>query len=188
MEIGKGSSYGAELFVNKKRGRLTGWMSYTWARTTRQFESLNNGLSFPDGFDRRHDISVVLQYQLSGRTHLSAVWAYGSGYPVWVPSGRYVSSGEFPLLDYSYLPDLLDFGPVNSARAPSSHRLDIGVHFKKEKSWGERTISLGLYNAYNRKNPTFVYPKSDEATGAPLSFRQVSVLQLIPAVSWEWKF
>ena len=188
VEIGKGSSYGAELFVNKKRGRLTGWMSYTWARTTRQFESLNNGRSFPDGFDRRHDISVVLQYQLSGRTHLSAVWAYGSGYPVWVPSGRYVSSGEFPLLDYSYLPDLLDFGPVNSARAPSSHRLDIGVHFKKEKSWGERTISLGLYNAYNRKNPTFVYPKSDEATGAPLSFRQVSVLQLIPAVSWEWKF
>lgn len=188
VEIGKGSSYGAEFFVNKKQGRLTGWIGYTWARTTRQFESLNDGLSFPDGFDRRHDISVVLQYKLSGNKHLSAVWAYGSGYPVWVASGRYVSSGEFPSLEYYFLPDLLDFGPVNSARAPSSHRLDIGMHFRKEKSWGERTISVGLYNAYNNKNPMFVYPKSDSVTRSPLSYRQISLLQLLPSVSWEWKF
>ena len=189
VEIGKGSSYGAEFFVNKKRGRLTGWMSYTWARTTRQFESLNNGLSFPDGFDRRHDISVVLQYELSNSRHLSAVWAYGSGYPVWVPTGSYIRSAKFgPWLDYFYPHELLDFGPVNTARAPASHRLDVGMHFQKKRSWGERTISIGLYNAYNRQNPMFVYPKSDESGKYPITFRQLSLLQLMPSLSWQWKF
>lgn len=178
LEIGKGTSRGVEIFLQKKRGYLTGWAGYTWARTTRQFESLNEGLPFPDGYDRRHDISVVMQYQLSNTRQISCVWVYGSGYPVWVPVGRYISGFH----------NLLDTGPVNSARAPAYHRLDISVNFKKPKSWGERTFSVGLYNAYNRKNPMFVYPEEDPAGEYLISYRQLSFLQLIPAISWQWRF
>ncbi|MCY4675101.1 MAG: TonB-dependent receptor [Bacteroidetes bacterium] len=187
VEIGTGTSHGAEIFIQKKRGRLTGWAGYTWARTTRRFESLNGGNPFPDGYDRRHDVSVVMRYQLSNTKQLSAVWVYGSGYPVWVPVGQYYSDSNHQLLDFSISNHLLDVGPVNSARAPAYHRLDISVNFKKQRSWGERTFSVGLYNAYNRKNPMFIYPEND-ASCESICFQQVSMLQLIPAISWQWRF
>lgn len=191
IEVGRGTSYGAEFFLKKNSGALTGWAGYTWARTTRQFEFLNDGQSFSDGYDRRHDISAVLQYYLSGTKQISAVWVYGSGYPIWVPVGRYVSSGGFGTeSDYYYPLDLLETGPVNTARAPSYHRLDLSMHFYKKKSWGERTISIGLYNVYNRKNPMFVYLKGEAGgTGdSIISFHQLSLLQLIPAISWQYRF
>ncbi len=179
---GTGNSRGAEIFVQKKRGSLTGWVSYTLARTTRHFELLNQGKPFPDGYDRRHDISVVAQYQLTNSTQLSAVWVYGSGYPFWIPTGRYVARSDINV-------NVLDTGPVNAVRAPSYHRLDISVNFKKQRSIGQRTISLGLYNAYNQKNPMFIYPKSDfYCKESVICFAQLSILQLIPSFSWQWRF
>ena len=189
IEIGTGASHGAELFIEKRRGDLTGWVGYTWAKTTRQFESLNAGLSFPDGFDRRHDVSVVMQYELSGTKKISAVWVYGSGYPVSAPAGRYVSPGRFRAsTDWLFPLHLVDTGPVNTARAPDYHRLDISMHFQKNRNWGKRTFSIGVYNAYNRKNPMFVYPKKYETGDSVISFRQLSLLQLIPAISWQVSF
>ncbi len=178
VEIGTGTSRGAEIFIQRKRGRLTGWMGYTWARTTRRFASLNGGDPFPDGYDRRHDVSIVMQYQLSNTKQVSAVWVYGSGYPVWVPVGRYFSGFNH----------LLDLGPVNSARAPAYHRLDVNITFKKQRSWGDRTISIGLYNAYNHKNPMFIYPQNNTSCESLICFQQMSMLQLIPSISWQWKF
>jgi len=178
IEIGKGTSRGAEVFIQKKNGYFTGWIGYTLSRSVVQFESLNGGLSYPDGYDRRHDISVALQYEFSDDRQLSAVWVYGSGYPVWVPTGRYVSGVE----------NLLDTGPVNSARAPDYHRLDISINFKREISWGERTLTVGIYNVYNRKNPMFIYPSEDPSETFPVAYKQISFLQLIPAISWQVRF
>lgn len=181
IEQGSGSAYGAELLIEKKTGALTGWLSYTLSRSTRRFEFLNLGESYPDGFDRLHDISVVAQYKLSEKTELSAVWVYGSGYPVWVPTGRYFST--------FYI--IFDAGPVNAVRAPDYHRLDLSVSFKKNNTWGERIFQLGIYNAYNRRNPMFIYPHTNRITCAPESapcFAQLSLLQLIPAISWRWIF
>ncbi len=178
IEIGKGASHGAEIFIQKKTGYLTGWIGYTLSRSDRQFESLNQGHSYPDGYDRRHDISAAMQYQLSDSRQLSAVWVYGSGYPVWVPIGRYISGFQ----------NLLDTGPINSARAPDYHRLDLSIHFKRDISWGKRTLSVGVYNAYNRKNPMFIYPTEDPSAKFLISYRQLSFLQLIPAISWQLKF
>lgn len=189
VTIGTGKSHGAELFIQKRKGQLTGWIGYTWAQTTRRFASLNQGQSFPDGYDRRHDISVVMQYRFSRTRILSVVWIYGSGYPVWVPAGRYVGSGGFGLNpEYTYPNHLVEPGPVNTARAPNYHRADISMQFRKERYWGGRTISVGLYNVYNRKNPMFVYPKREATGQSIISFRQLSLLQLIPAISWEWHF
>ena len=184
LDTGRGTAYGLEFFARKRRGRLTGWLGYTWAQATRQFETLNRGHPFPDKYDRRHDISLVLQFRISAATHVSATWVYGSGYPIWAPAGHYRMRTGF-LLDLD--PYLVDFGPVNSARAPAYHRLDLNVQLRKKKSWGERTISMGIYNAYNRKNPLHVYPSYD-ASRRTFSFRQISVLQLVPALSCQWRF
>ncbi len=180
---GSGRSYGAEFFAERRRRRLSGWLSYTWARTRRTFAGLNEGDPFPDGYDRRHDVSVVLQYRLTDHTSLSGSWVYGSGYPVWSGTGMYRLSSS---LDGRYYDSFLDYGPVNASRAPAHHRLDVSAHFTKQVRWGERTFSLGLYNAYNRKNPMLVYADSDFE--GRIRWKKVSVLQLIPAISYQLRF
>ena len=190
IESGSGISQGLEIFFRKTTGLLTGWAGYTWSSSTRQFDLLNDGRSFPDGFDRRHDISIVMQYQFSDAIHFSAVWVYGSGYPVWVHQGRYIVQPR-PEAGFGYSYSALEPGPVNSARAPIYHRLDLSVHFNKQKSWAERTITIGIYNAYNRQNPMFVYPEYNflsSVQNSTIQYEQLSLLQLIPAISWQYRF
>lgn len=180
LQIGQGTAYGLEFFVQKKQGWLTGWVGYTLARATAQFEDRNRGKPFPDNYDRRHDVSVVVQAQLSESIHASTAWIYGSGYPIWAPVGRYRTRDGHPT-------DLVDFGPVNSARAPAYHRLDLNMQIRSKRPWGARTITVGVYNAYNRKNPFFIYPRHD-GWRSGFSFRKISLLHLIPALSWKWQF
>ena len=187
LEFGEGTSYGLEVLVQRQRQRLSGWVSYTLAKSSRKFPNLNGGKSFPDTYDRRHDISVVLNYQVSPRISLGASWVYGSGYPVWAPAGRYYSrfrgdSGEFEFLSH------LDYGAINSSRAPSVHRLDVSIQLKKQRTWGKRTLVLGIYNIYNRQNPTIIYPEIKIARSKKIQWKQRSLLQLIPALSYQIEF
>ena len=116
-ETGTSTSRGMEVFAQKKTGRLTGWAAYTWARSTVQFTELNNGIAFPDNYDRRHDISVALQYARSERRKLAAAWIYGSGYPVWLPTRYYIGSN----FNSGWQAGLFSFGPRNNTRGPASH-------------------------------------------------------------------
>lgn len=186
LEFGEGASYGLEILVERRQQRLNGWISYTLAKASRRFSNLNGGLSFPDNYDRRNDISIVLNYQASSRISLGASWVYGSGYPVWAPDGRYY---DRVYISYDY-GDLLEYGSVNSARAPSVHRLDVSVQFKKQLSWGKRTFVLGVYNVYNRQNPTIVYPDISRTAirRTTIQWKQVSLFQLIPALSYQIEF
>ncbi len=77
--FGKGWSYGAEFFINKTRGRLTGWIGYTLSWTWRKFPDLNFGEKYPAKYDRRNDMSIVAMYQLNKRWKLSGTFVYGSG-------------------------------------------------------------------------------------------------------------
>jgi hypothetical protein len=62
---GEGKAYGLEFFLQKKTGKLSGWIGYTLAWNNRQFSDLNQGKAFPYRYDRRHDISIVAIYELS---------------------------------------------------------------------------------------------------------------------------
>ncbi|MDE3252730.1 MAG: TonB-dependent receptor, partial [Bacteroidota bacterium] len=77
--FGKGWSYGTEWFINKVKGRFTGWIGYTLSWTWRKFPDLNGGEKYPSRYDRRHDLSVVGTYQLSDKWKLSSIFVYGTG-------------------------------------------------------------------------------------------------------------
>ena len=180
LEFGEGTSYGLELLAERRQQRLSGWVSYTLAKASKTFSNLNGGVSFPDDYDRRHDISIVLNYQASSRMSFGVSWIYGSGYPVWVPAGRY-----YARIHFSEVPHFLEYEHVNSARAPSVHRLDVSMQFKKQIRWGKRTFVVGMYNAYNRKNPLIVYPEIYQGT---IQWSQLSLFQMIPALSYQIEF
>lgn len=179
---GSGESYGAELFVQKKIGRLSGWIGYTLSWTNRQFEDLNFGRKFPYKYDRRHDISLVGVYELSDGIQLSGNWVYGTGNSLSLPHRVYMGYDDFSRYFYAIINH---YEERNSFRMRAYHRLDINVDFTKEKKWGERTWSLGFYNLYNRQNPFYV--DIEEREGKK-HFIQYSLFPIIPTISYSFKF
>jgi hypothetical protein len=107
--VGKGRAYGAEFFLKKARGtRLTGWVSYTYARSFRLIEANENqmaanfGKEFPANFDMPHNFKFVLNNRLTKRISFNANFTYTSGRPITYPNARYKIYAFNELYDYGY--------------------------------------------------------------------------------------
>lgn len=202
---GKGRSYGAEILLQRKVGKLTGWIGYTLSWTKHQFDELNFGKEFWAKNDRRHDLSVVGIYHLSPRTTLSGTWVYGTGNALTVPVAAYTANVHNPgispfgipgntSISYNYFREYPDYGERNNFRAEAYHRLDIGVQFHKIMKKGhERVWEFSIYNLYNRKNPyfySFTNTSGLDASGSTTtrSLTRYSLLGIIPSLSYSFKF
>jgi len=190
---GKGISYGAELLIQKKIGKFSGWVGYTISWTKHQFDSLNFGKEFYPRFDRRHDISIVGIYKISPRVTLSGSWVYGTGNSITLPVSQY-SGNKHQITNnttYEYNGNGLinEYGEKNSFRMRAFHRFDLGIQFHKKKSWGERIWEISVYNAYNRKNPYFYYIQEVSENGVnQRKLTQFSLFPIIPSISYSFKF
>ncbi len=213
--FGRGTAYGLELFARKEMGKLTGWISYTLARSYRIFDdtlngnaTLNNGEKFAYTYDRRHSASVVVTYdmdkiEIGGKmiyknpVTLSGVFVYSTGNAINLIDSRAIllfsggtsdpSAGFFN----TYL-------PRNSFRMPAYNRADISMTLhgaKLNKAGKPKRIQsdwiISVYNVYNRLNPYFVY-FSSEGNAVSSSFTtkayKVSVFPIIPSVTWDFSF
>lgn len=190
---GDGTSYGVELFLQKKTGRFTGWVGYTWSKSLRQFEELNGGREFPFRFDRRHDISVVGQYTLTDRISFSGAWVYGTGNAVTLGSSTYSTFYQEKV--FAGVQEVQDYTDKNNFRMGDYHRLDIGVTFSKQKRKHKRSWSFGAYNTYNRKNPFYIEIDTDRefdnTTGQSRltkKLKQQSLFPIIPYFNYSFTF
>lgn len=189
---GEGKSYGLEFLVRKDVGKLRGWVGYTLSRAEVQFETLNNGNPYPYTYDRLHDLSVVLMYRISERTDISATWVYGTGKARTLAVSRYASDNynfnneHSPYSYYGYYSEIEYFKGKNAYREPAYHRLDFGINRHKEKKWGTQTWSFGVYNAYNRQNPFYLFFGYDNFGNRAL--KQMSIFMLIPSISYSFEF
>ncbi|MEZ4927456.1 MAG: carboxypeptidase-like regulatory domain-containing protein [Saprospiraceae bacterium] len=187
LTFGSGNSYGVELFVRKNTGRLTGWIAYTWSKTTQTFPDLNFGQPFPFTYDRRHNLSIVGIYELNKKWSFSADFVFNTGSAYTLPTGRVPVFNDGTLYDGIYY----DFTSRNNYRLGNYHRLDVNATYHKTKNWWHHKVEtewvFGAYNLYSRLNPYFVYLTTDPATRQPLA-KQVSLLPIIPSVSWNFKF
>ncbi len=182
--FGKGWSYGTELFVNKVRGRLTGWIGYTLSWTWRKFPELNSGEKYFAKYDRRHDLSVVGTYDLNERWKLGAVFVYATGNATSLPERFYIINGVLTQ----------EYSRINQYRLDPYHRLDLSAVYTKKQKPGKRLQSswaFSIYNVYSRLNPYFIY---FDQSGSPyngtlkIETKQVSLFPIIPAVTWNFKF
>jgi hypothetical protein len=181
VELGKGKNYGMEFFLEKKKGLTRGMISYTLAFNNRQFDKLNDGKVFPFKYDRRHDFKIAVVHTVDKKLELSADWVFNTGQALSLP---------VEVIQNQNGGDVEIYKQRNQFRMPNTHRLNVSVKFIKQRTRYERAWVLGVYNAYNRKNPFYIYRNFSLTDNGikTYQFKQVSVLLLMPSVSYQIKF
>ena len=203
---GEAWAYGVELLIQRKHGRLSGWLGYTLSWIQHRFDELNFGEKFYARYDRRHDISLVMIYQVSPSTTLSGTWVYATGNTYDLDTGRFplvlheVDHPGQPI--YYQTPAWWNTASVydkkNSFRAASYQRLDVGMQFHKDVTrFGHpvrRTIELSAYNAHSRSNPFFYFWEERGGYDSTMPgygerrLMQFSLFPIVPSISFNYKF
>lgn len=152
---GSGYARGVELFLHRRRGRLSGWVGYAFSKTSNSFADINDGEPFPSDHDRLHSVQLFSMFKVNEMVDVSLNWSYGSGSPLTLPSQRY------------YVPGFEEAFSVpaqrNAIRMPASHQLSVGANFRFGGEREGSVLSFGVYNLYGMRNPMFVYWKASDA-------------------------
>lgn len=178
---GEGEAYGLELFWQKRKGNLTGWIGYTLSWTKRKFNEFNNGKVFYPKYDRRHDLSLVVSYNISDDFSISGTFTYATGLRYTLPPGQFIFNpigipGDDDLL--------LNSNAFNESKFPDYHKLDLNANYKIVLPDFTLNVFLTLYNVYDRKNAYAQYVIFDEdETGQERSYlKRISLFPFIPSL------
>lgn len=190
VAAGTGESYGLEVLLQKKTGRLTGWLGYTLAKTDRHIPEVNYGRPFPYKYDRRHDIHIVSIYKLRRNIELSGSWTYQSAAPFTIPVLRYEGTrGPEDENVVPYPPGVDYIAGRNNVRIAAYHRLDLGISFIRQKKNGNiRTWNISILNAYNKLNPFFYYVNRYPEHTTQTGLTGTAILPFLPGFSYSLKF
>ena len=182
---GKGRAFGLELMMEKKLGKLTGWLAYTYARTEsliKGFDAeepgINNGDWYPNPQDKTHDISIVAFYKHSNKWSFSSNFVFATGIPTNYPVAKYQFEGIL-IPNYD--------GSRNQDRLDDYHRLDFAATYKPRGN-DSREWVFSIYNAYNRKNVSSLYFRENSDNPNQTEAVQLSIFPIIPSVSYNFKF
>jgi hypothetical protein len=180
LRFGKSWAYGIEVMLAVPEGRLNGWVSYTYSRTWRKFGDINSGKFYPAPYDSPHDVSIVLNYDISKRVSLSANWLYSTGKPVTFPTGRAVIDGAIVPI----------YSDRNEYRMRDYHRLDLSATLfqkpnDKRFNWN---LVFSVYNAYNRHNTWAINFVQDAGNPYNTYAEHTYLFGIIPAVTFNFNF
>ncbi|HEY9559635.1 MAG TPA: TonB-dependent receptor [Anseongella sp.] len=178
----RGKAYGAEFYLAKNQGKLTGWLSYTLSRSLRRVEGINNGDWFFNRYDRTHVLNLVANLQLGKRWSLSGTWVYYSGTPATFPTSRLEIQGW--KIPYNTT------GRRNNYRIAPYHRFDLSATLKgrEGKKWRGSWV-FSFYNIYHRRNPYSVFFRQNPDNPVQTQAIRLSIVgTIIPAVTYNFSF
>lgn len=182
---GKGRAYGLEFMLEKKTGRVTGWVSYTLSRSERKVDGptretqINEGNWYKANFDKPHDVSVVINTKVTNNWDIGLSFAYQTGRPITYPDGIANYEGIlYPI-----------YNNRNGQRVPDYHRLDISATYlmKKTKHW-EQSLTFGIYNVYGRHNPYSIFFQQNADSGLPEATQLSIFAAPIPFITYNFNF
>ncbi|MBK3516570.1 TonB-dependent receptor [Carboxylicivirga marina] len=182
---GKGKAYGVELMVQKKRGKLTGWVNYTYSRILHKIDSefdeeqINNGDYFPANYDKPHDFKFVANYKFSRRMNISSNFFYSTGRPFTAPVAYYNFGGT----------DKVYYSERNSMRMPDYIRLDVATTINGNlvaKKLNHSSWTFAVYNVLGRQNAYNIFFRTE---GEKVQGYKMSIFgQPIFTVTYNFKF
>jgi hypothetical protein len=183
---GKGYAYGVELLVKRNKGIVSGSASYTFSRSMRKIDQVNDGKWYPAPYDRPHAVNIMLDINPHPRHGIVLNWVFYSGLPTTYPGGKALLIDDYVIPVYS---------DRNSQRMPAYHRLDVAYTLysnpksKKRFKWD---LSIGVYNAYARKNPWTIQFNTEEASadGKPAQSyaEMIYLFSAVPSITFNFKW
>lgn len=196
INTGKGEAYGMEFFFAKTKGQFTAWCKYNLSWSTRQFPELNQGKPFFYKYDRRHDISIVLQYKMKKHFDFSVAWTYGTGWRMTTPTASYASDYTIYTYDQANEPLLgtqnmiTDWNEKNNYVLPAYHHLDIGMNYTKQAKRVQHQLNVSVYNVYNNFNIFTVYQdgSTDMNGNKYQKYTKLSLFPVMPSIGYTVKF
>jgi hypothetical protein len=181
LRFGEARAYGLEFLVRYNFEKFSGWIGYTLSRAERKIEGINNGQLYPAGYDKPHDISIVLNYDPSQRVSIGANWVYSTGSAVTFPTGKFEYGGVYTPI----------FSSRNGYRMPDYHRLDLSVTLRSKEKPNRRFYhewNLSVYNAYARKNPWVINFVQDDNNPNETYAEMTYLFSIIPALTFNFNF
>ena len=179
--IGNGESYGAEFFLQKKFGKLTGWIGYGLGWVFATFDSVNLGNTFRPKYDRRHDFKVNALYRLDEHWEFGASFMFQSGQSY--TGATSTLGGRMP--DWEGGIVMVQPSQRWGLRLPASHQLNLNINYNTNIWDLPFRIFLDIYNVYNRRDIWFRFLDTD--AGIP-EITEVRLLPIIPTLSVELRF
>lgn len=179
---GTGYSYGLEMLVKKQQGDFTGWVAYTWAKTMREIPGINEGKAYPSSYDRTHDVSLILSYEINKYWNVSANWLFSTGNATSYPVSKYNVMGQ----------TLYEYAARNSYRVPNYHRMDVSATYDFKKNEGRKykqSLNISLYNVYARRNAYSVSFRQNENNPNVSEAVRLSIVgTIIPSITYNFTF
>lgn len=181
-------SYGLELMLQKKEGKITGFTSYTWSKTQRKIPGVNLGEPFLANYDRRHVLNIVGTYEMNDKWTFGANFTYSTGRPITVPAGKYTYEGTYQV-------DLIT--ERNGYLLPAFHRLDLSATLTPRKNENRKWKSnwvFSLYNTYSRKNAFTIYTRLEQDDEGNITnpnakeARLISLFPVLPSITYNVQF
>lgn len=191
LRTGTGTAYGIEAMLTKNTGKLTGWLSYTFSRSLRKIEGINNGESYPSLWDKPHQFSINANYTSSKRTNWSATLYLSSGAPITTPTSFYQFSGRVVPI----------YGSKNNDRLPTYNRFDISFNHQlnKHNKNFNHFLTISLFNLYGRQNGVlenfnkvedtngdFIVPTDINSLNQVVSTK-IFVFSIVPSITYSFK-
>lgn len=174
---GKGYNYGANIMLEKRRGKLTGWVSYSFGRAKRRFDGDRYSGWYSASHERIHELNAVATYKIGKRMELGATYVLASGVP-------------FTRIKYAYMVSnniVSEYGPYNGDRIKPYMRLDLSMNYDFKNSGDKRSgINFSLYNATMCNNILSYRIKvyKGQVRYATFSF----LMPILPSISYYYKF
>lgn len=181
-----GKAYGAEFMLKKTKGRLNGWVSYTYSRSLVQINNpllnnvVNGGEYFAGNFDKPHSLNFIGNYKLTKRLGFSLNLVYSTGRPITLPNAKYSVNGI----------DRIFYSDRNQYRIPDYFRADVAFNLEGNHSLKQKLHfiwTLSVYNVTGRQNVYSIFFKSDE--NGELKGYQMSIFGIpIPTLTLNCRF
>jgi hypothetical protein len=182
---GLGKSYGVEVLLKKKTGKLNGWISYTYARAMIKVDSeylserINQGEFYPASFDKPHSLNVLTNWKFSRRLSVSGNIAYSTGRPI-----------TYPIAKYNYIgTERLHYSERNQYRIPDYFRFDLSLNVEgnhKVKKLNHSSWTFAVYNLTGRDNAYSIYFVSEE--GKVKGYQLSIFANAIPTITYNFRF
>jgi len=184
---GEARAYGLEVLLRKNTGKFQGWLAYTLSKSEQRTPGrtaseigINNSEWYNTPYDKPHDISLYVNYELNDKWNFNSNFVFQTGRPTNFPIGQF----EFQGLVIPY------FGLRNIERLPNYHRIDISATLtpskNKGRSWQSEWV-FSIYNVYNRRNAASINFRQNEDTGVNEAVR-TSIFGIVPSVTYNFNF